>query len=61
MNSYLMELLANDRAESWRRQAQRARSWKNARYPATTRGQRSRGARFSVEGSCEATLFVDRR
>jgi hypothetical protein len=61
MNSYLMELLANDRAESWRRQAQRARTWRNAESMGAARYRRTRGSRFSTNGGREATILVDCR
>jgi hypothetical protein len=61
MNSFLLELLANDRAESWRRQAQSARLWKDSRSPVSTPARRSRGFRFSINRAREATPLVDCR
>ena len=61
MNSYLLELLANDRAESWRRQAQKDRSWKDLRSAAPMPAHRSRRSRFSINRAREATTLVDCR
>ena len=61
MNSYLLELLANDRAESWQRQAQRAKDWKDSRLPAPTPARRSRGSRFSINRARQTTPLVDCR
>jgi hypothetical protein len=61
MNSYLLELLATDRAESWGREAQSTRRWKNSRSPAPTPVRRSRSSRFSINRAREATPLVDCR
>ena len=58
MNTYLLELLAKDRVETLRRQAEEARRSKSSRSPVTKAG-RVLGRRFSFNRARQATTLVD--
>ena len=60
MNSYLLELLADERAQTWRRQGQTASRLKASRSPAV-KTRRFLGYRFSFHGPRQATQVVDCR
>ena len=60
MNSYLLELLAKERAESWQRQGQTASGLKASRSRASNPARRI-PYRFSFDGGRKATSLVDCR
>jgi hypothetical protein len=61
MNSYLLEWLAKERAESWRRQGLAANRLRASTSPVTPTAARFPGFRFSINGAREATSLVDCR
>ena len=61
MNSYLLELLAKERVETLRREAEVARRSNFSRSAVTKSAGRFLGLRFSFNRARQATPFVDCR
>ena len=61
MNSYLLELLAKERADAWQRLGQTASGLRDSRSQAAKPARRFLGVRFSFNGGRQATSLVDCR
>lgn len=61
MNSYLLELLANEKVEARRCQARRAQMLGCSRSPALKSVGRFGRSRLSINRACESTPLVDCR
>jgi hypothetical protein len=61
MNSYLLEMLAKEKAQSWQRLGQTASRLKSSRSQAAKPTRNFLGYRFSFNGGSQASSLVDCR